>query len=146
VPVTVTPPSLAAIKEEGYYDDDVALLPEEEATLRLTPAAAAQLAKIGEGEEPGSKLALRVGVDSGGCHGYQYIMELTEERGADDYVLSAGSVPVVVDLASLRLLKNATLDYATELIGSSFRIAHNPQAKDGGNCGCGVSWELEGQV
>ncbi|BEI81877.1 hypothetical protein CcaverHIS002_0210370 [Cutaneotrichosporon cavernicola] len=146
VPVTVTPPSLAAIQEEGYYDDDVTLLPEDEAMLRLTPSAAAQLAKIGEGEKPGSQLAFRVGVDSGGCHGYQYKMELTEERGGDDYVFSAGSIPVVVDLASLRLLKNATLDYATELIGSSFRIAHNPQAKDGGNCGCGVSWELEGQL
>ncbi|GMK59247.1 hypothetical protein CspeluHIS016_0702620 [Cutaneotrichosporon spelunceum] len=146
VPVTVTPPSLSAIKEEGYYDDDVTLLPEAEAVLRLTPSAAAQLAKIGEDEKPGSQLAFRVGVDSGGCHGYQYKMELTEERGGDDYVFSAGSIPVVVDLASLRLLKNATLDYATELIGSSFRIAHNPQAKDGGNCGCGVSWELEGQL
>lgn len=146
VPVTVSPPSLSALKEEGFYDDDVALLPEDEAALRLTPAAAAQLAKIKEGEKPGSPLVLRVAVESGGCHGYQYQMELTEERGADDYVFSAGSLPVVVDLASLGLLKHATLDYATELIGSSFRIAHNPQAKDGGNCGCGVSWELEGQM
>lgn len=29
-------------------------------------------------------LALRVGVESGGCHGYQYIMEIVEERGTDD--------------------------------------------------------------
>lgn len=155
VPVTVTPPSLAAIKEEGYYDADVALVPERDAVLRLTPAATAQLALIREAEasassEGKSGLALRVAVESGGCHGYQYKMELGDERGADDYVMQPSStegvpIPVVVDLASLGLLKGATLDYATELIGSSFRIAHNPQAKDGGNCGCGVSWELEGQ-
>jgi Fe-S cluster assembly iron-binding protein IscA len=38
-------------------------------------------------EPPGvlqSNLALRVGVESGGCHGYQYTMALTEERGVDD--------------------------------------------------------------
>jgi len=37
----------------------------------------------------------------------------------------------------------ATLHHATELIGSSFRIQNNPQAKDGGACGCGVSWEAK---
>ena len=28
--------------------------------------------------------ALRVGVESGGCHGFQYIMAMTEERNVDD--------------------------------------------------------------
>lgn len=40
---------------------------------------------------------------------------------------------------SLTLLRGATVDFATELIGSSFRIIDNPQQKAG--CGCGVSWE-----
>lgn len=146
VPVAITPPSLDAVKEEGYYDDDVALLPANEPPILLSSAAVAQLAKIGAGEAPDSDLVLRVGVESGGCHGYQYKMELANDRGADDYLLvPEGALPVVVDLASAGLLKGSTLDYATELIGSSFRIAHNPQARDGGNCGCGVSWELEGQ-
>ena len=67
-------------------------------------------------------------------------------------------IPVIVDLVSLGLLKGmhrlplndneteypgATLHHATELIGSSFRLQDNPQAKEGGNCGCGVSWELK---
>lgn len=65
------------------------------------------------------------------------------------------SIPIVIDLVSLGLLKGealprrrgwadeagATLHYATELIGASFRIQDNPQAKQGGSCGCGVSWE-----
>ena len=46
---------------------------------------------------------------------------------------------VLIDPVSLALLNGATLDFATELIGSSFRVIDNPQA-DGG-CGCGVSWE-----
>jgi iron-sulfur cluster assembly 2 len=47
---------------------------------------------------------------------------------------------VIVDAVSMGLLKGSTLDFATELIGSSFRVIDNPQAK-GAGCGCGVSWE-----
>ncbi|KAK8844735.1 hypothetical protein IAR55_006585 [Kwoniella newhampshirensis] len=148
--IKVTPPSLEAIKAEGYLDDDVKLLPTEEAYLDITPEAVQQLTAITSREPPEileqGKLALRVGVESGGCHGYQYTMALTEERGADDYVLQPESIhciPVVVDLVSFGLLKGATLHHATELIGSSFRLQDNPQAKEGGACGCGVSWEAK---
>ncbi|WWD22711.1 hypothetical protein CI109_107204 [Kwoniella shandongensis] len=148
--IRVSPPSLDAIKEEGYLDDDVKLLPTEEAFLNITPEAVQQLAAITTREPPEvlaqGKLALRVGVESGGCHGYQYTMALTEERGADDYVLQPeglSCIPVVVDLVSFGLLKGATLHHATELIGSSFRLQDNPQAKEGGACGCGVSWEAK---
>ena len=40
-PIHVTPPSLDAIKEEGYLDDDVQLIPTEQATLLITPEAIA---------------------------------------------------------------------------------------------------------
>jgi hypothetical protein len=49
---------------------------------------------------------------------------------------------VFIDAMSMGLLNGAKLDFATELIGSSFRIAENPQAK-GSGCGCGVSWEAK---
>lgn len=83
VPVSVEAPDLAAIKEEGFIEDPE-LVPTEKATLAITPEATAQLAKLRSGEPADSPMALRVGVDSGGCHGYQYIMELTEEKGTDD--------------------------------------------------------------
>jgi hypothetical protein len=35
----VTPPSLKDIKEEGFFEDDVALLPDQEARLVITPQA-----------------------------------------------------------------------------------------------------------
>jgi len=82
--IKVQPPSLQKIKDEGFFDDDVKLVPESEASLVITPEAVRQLAILASKEPPDSSLALRVGVDSGGCHGYQYIMELTEERGVDD--------------------------------------------------------------
>lgn len=37
--IRVTPPSLKDIKEEGFFEDDVALLPEQEARLVITPQA-----------------------------------------------------------------------------------------------------------
>ncbi|WVO20650.1 uncharacterized protein IAS62_001949 [Cryptococcus decagattii] len=148
--IKVSAPSLAAIREEGFYDDDVKLLPPEEAFLNITPEAIQQLTRITSCEPievlSQGKLALRVGVESGGCHGYQYTMDLTEERGVDDYVLQpegVACIPVVIDLTSFGLLKGATLHHATELIGSSFRLQDNPQAKEGGACGCGVSWEAK---
>ncbi|OCF34858.1 hypothetical protein I316_03404 [Kwoniella heveanensis BCC8398] len=148
--ISVKAPSLDAIKEEGYLDEDVQLLPPEEAYLNITHDAVQQLVAITSREPPQvlseGKLALRVGVESGGCHGYQYTMALTEERGVDDYVLQPeglNCIPVVIDLVSFGLLKGATLHFATELIGSSFRLQDNPQAKQGGACGCGVSWEAK---
>ena len=49
---------------------------------------------------------------------------------------------ILVDAVSFTLLNGSTIDFAVELIGSTFRVAHNPQAK-GSGCGCGVSWELK---
>ncbi|EJD42245.1 hypothetical protein AURDEDRAFT_67965, partial [Auricularia subglabra TFB-10046 SS5] len=89
--------------------------------------------------------ALRIAVESGGCHGYQYKMELAKSREPDDYHFVHPSIQpanVYVDAVSLGLVKGSTLDYVTELIGSSFRITENPQAK-GNGCGCGVSWEAK---
>jgi hypothetical protein len=37
--IKVTPPSIEAIKEEGFFEDDVVLVPEEEARLVITPQA-----------------------------------------------------------------------------------------------------------
>jgi Fe-S cluster assembly iron-binding protein IscA len=54
-----------------------------------------------------------------------------------------GQPQVIVDSVSLGLIKGSTVDYATELVGSQFRVVDNPQAK-GSGCGCGVSWELNG--
>ncbi|KAI0343493.1 hypothetical protein BDW22DRAFT_1373425 [Trametopsis cervina] len=141
-----TPESLRAQLTEADEDEDadVELVPLEEAQLQLTERAAEQLRKIAERERDG-EAALRIAVESGGCHGYQYKMELANDRRADDYVFSHPKVKpsnVVVDAVSMGLLKGSVIDFATELIGSSFRVVENPQAK-GSGCGCGVSWELK---
>jgi iron-sulfur cluster assembly 2 len=54
---------------------------------------------------------------------------------------SPGAAKVVMDEASLELLKGSTIDYTTELIGSQFKIVGNPRAKS--SCGCGTSFDIE---
>ncbi|GAA5900383.1 hypothetical protein JCM6882_001234 [Rhodosporidiobolus microsporus] len=112
--------------------------------MRLTEAAVKQIHRA-QSAASNPDLALRLAVESGGCHGYQYKMQVTGERGEDDYLFESASpstARLLVDAASLPLVRGATIDYATELIGSSFRVMGNPQSKDAG-CGCGVSWELK---
>jgi iron-sulfur cluster assembly accessory protein len=128
--------------EGSEYDAD--LIPPEEAELEITQRAAEQLRAISQ-REGNPAAALRVAVESGGCHGYQYKMELSKHSQPDDYIFSHPVIKpsnIVVDAVSMSLLKGSTIDFVTEMIGSSFRVAENPQSK-GSGCGCGVSWELK---
>ena len=79
-------------------------------------------------------LFLRVTVDGGGCSGFQYKMELTDETTADDMVFGEA---VVTDSISLPFLKDSVISFEDALIGSEFKIT-NPNAVAG--CGCGVSF------
>ncbi|KAF8893905.1 hypothetical protein BD779DRAFT_1504065 [Infundibulicybe gibba] len=139
--VVVFQPSPEYIEQEEL---DVELLPTEAVKLVITDRAAEQLRTIAA-REKNPDAALRVSVESGGCHGYQYKMALATSRSPDDYHFIHPSIQpsnILVDAVSLSLLNGSIIDFATELIGSSFRIEDNPQSK-GNGCGCGVSWELK---
>ncbi|CED82204.1 Mitochondrial Fe-S cluster biosynthesis protein ISA2 (contains a HesB-like domain) [Phaffia rhodozyma] len=154
--IEVVPPSEEAIKQmEEENGVEAELVPWEEARIEVSEAAWNRLTAIARREKDPT-LYFRVAVDSGGCHGYQYKMDLTNDKELDDYVfnpypsesfpsLSSESISdrplsILIDPPSLKLLKGCKVDYTTELIGSAFRIKDNPQAK-GSGCGCGVSWE-----
>ncbi|EEH38962.2 iron-binding protein erpA [Paracoccidioides lutzii Pb01] len=98
---------------------------------------------------------LRVTVSSGGCHGFQYMMSLDPASKIDpeDTIFEAdggdlspdgqplrGEAKVVMDSASLELLRGSTVDYTMELIGSQFKIVDNPRAIS--SCGCGTSFDV----
>lgn len=55
--------------------------------------------------------------------------------------LASGKAKVVMDEASLELLKGSKVDYTMELIGSQFKIADNPRASS--SCGCGTSFDVK---
>ncbi|KAI8588103.1 hypothetical protein BDZ88DRAFT_423187 [Geranomyces variabilis] len=89
-----------------------------------------------------SSKMLRVTVESGGCHGFQYKMELTTETDPeDDTVFDLDGARVVVDSVSLDFVGGSTLDYVEELIGSSFQVTNNPKAES--SCGCKTSFNVK---
>jgi iron-sulfur cluster assembly accessory protein len=114
-------------------------------------------------------LALRIQVESGGCHGFQYLMslvtlpstaeptehdtEMDSALGEDDTIFqytpgevaqtttTEGAPKVVIDQPSLELLKGSKVDFTMELIGSQFKITDNPYATSA--CGCGTSFDIK---
>lgn len=109
-------------------------------------------------------LALRIQVESGGCHGFQYLMSLvtippgeleggeSSIVGEDDTIFQfvsdeASPAPpsdaarIILDEPSLELLKGSKVDFTQELIGSQFQITDNPYATT--SCGCGTSFDIK---
>ena len=97
--------------------------------------------------ESNPNLALRVTVESGGCHGFQYLMSLTNTSAIspeDDTLFESSDylgAKVVMDEPSLELLKGSKVDFTMELIGSQFKIVGNPAATS--SCGCGTSFDIK---
>ncbi|TRM69222.1 hypothetical protein BD626DRAFT_473354 [Schizophyllum amplum] len=139
--------SLLASPSPEYIEQEeisVDLVPPEQARLEITDRAAEQLQRIASRQNT-PRAGLRIAVESGGCHGYQYKMDMSTEPQPDDYHFAHPDIKpsnIFVDAVSLSLLNGSTIDFVTELIGTTFRVAANPHAA-GGGCGCGVSWELK---
>ena len=107
------------------------------AAVEISASAARRVAEILRSEAPGS--ALRVGVDGGGCSGFQYTYDIVGRHEADDLVLQQGGATVLIDQTSLEYLRGSTIDFVNDLMGQAFKI-HNPQAT--ASCGCGVSFAI----
>lgn len=116
-------------------------------------------------------LALRIQVESGGCHGFQYLMSLVTLPDSlpspssppagdssiirqDDTIFTyapdetsettqqvSGIPKIILDQPSLELLKGSKVDFTMELIGSQFKIVDNPLATS--SCGCGTSFDIK---
>ena len=113
--------------------------------VSLSPRAAHRLEKIAATDN-NPNLALRVTVESGGCHGFQYLMsldDLTKKPATEEDTLFEGTkgAKVVIDESSLELLNGSTVDYTMELIGSQFKVTGIPGATS--SCGCGTSFDIK---
>ncbi|RID42936.1 hypothetical protein BRARA_J02789 [Brassica rapa] len=93
-----------------------------------------------QSSEPEKKL-LRLGVETGGCSGFQYVFELDHKTNPDDRVFEKDGVKLVVDNVSYDFVKGATVDYVEELIRSAFVVAENPAAV--GGCSCKSSFMVK---
>jgi iron-sulfur cluster assembly accessory protein len=108
-----------------------------DATVSMTPAAAARVKAILAAEEPGA--ALRISVNGGGCSGFSYAFDIGREEPGEDIVVSLDGARVLIDQVSVGYMSGATIDFVDDLMGQAFRI-DNPMATSG--CGCGTSFSL----
>ena len=77
----------------------------------------------------------RISVKGGGCSGFKYDFSFDVKINVDDLKHEN----IVIDKSSLDMLKGSQVDFANELIGSSFKIS-NPKTKS--SCGCGISFSF----
>ena len=77
----------------------------------------------------------RIAVKGGGCSGFKY--DFSFDREIDENDIKHQNI--VVDKSSLDMLKGSEVDFAEDLIGTSFKIS-NPKTKS--SCGCGISFSF----
>ncbi len=106
--------------------------------ITLTESAAREIKNIIEQQElDQEKVCLRVGVKGGGCSGFNYLLDLTEQDGQADEQFDEHGVRIVCDPKSYLYLNGTTIDFKDEIMGRGF-VFNNPNAS--GTCGCGSSF------
>ena len=101
--------------------------------IKFTDKAIKQIDLLLSQKDKGS--FFRIAIKGGGCSGFKY--DFSYEKNPKDEDLKFNNI--IIDKASADLLKGSEIDYASDLIGDSFKIS-NPQSKS--CCGCGVSFSL----
>ncbi len=105
--------------------------------ISLTQNAARRVAAIAARKN--APPVLRLAVDGGGCAGFTYSFELADAPAPEDAVAETDGVKLVVDPASLELVRGSAVDFVEDLGGAAFRVT-NPNAQSG--CGCGSSFSV----
>lgn len=126
--------------------------------VNVTEAAAREIANIVKQQDlDPDKIRLRVGVKGGGCSGFTYLLDLTENERETDEIwefsfqlapVTAGAdggeaevetyaLKVICDPKSYLYLNGTEIDFKDELMGRGF-VFNNPNATS--TCGCGSSF------
>lgn len=108
--------------------------------INLTETAAKEIKKIIVDQNlPGEQTRLRVGVKGGGCSGFSYVLDLTEETKAEsDEEVESNGVKILIDMKSYLYLDGVEIDFRDEVMGRGF-VFKNPNATS--TCGCGSSFQ-----
>lgn len=109
--------------------------------FNLTNSAKAQIVSVCNKEDAD---AVRFSIKGGGCSGFEYDWKVEQGYVPEEYdhteELDNGK-RFVVDNVSVNYIKGATIDFVTEIMGSSFQVV-NPNASS--SCGCGESINFDG--
>lgn len=106
--------------------------------IHLTETAAKEILTIIDQQElDAEKIRLRVGVKGGGCSGFSYLLDLTEQQREADEAFDEHGITIVCDPKSYLYLNGTTIDFKDEVMGRGF-VFNNPNATS--TCGCGSSF------
>lgn len=107
-------------------------------SITLTPAALERVRNY-LASSPG-RMGLRFGVRRTGCSGWGYVVDLADHAQPDDTVFDVDGVRVIVDAASLPLVRGTQIDFARQGLNAQF-VFRNPNAD--AECGCGESFTTQ---
>jgi len=108
-------------------------------SVQLTETAAQEIKKVIAEQKMSEKVALRVGVEGGGCSGFSYKLGFDEHVDEQtDTICEMHGVRVVVDKKSLLHLDGTEIDYHSGIDKRGF-VFNNPNATK--TCGCGSSFQ-----
>jgi iron-sulfur cluster assembly protein len=110
------------------------------ASISLTPKAVEQ-AKLRLKKRGTPEAALRLGIRGGGCSGFNYVIEISDDAARErDRVFEFDGLKVFVDKKSLLYLAGSVLDYEQTLMQQGFKF-RNPHEST--SCGCGHSFTVK---
>ncbi|MBH07175.1 MAG: iron-sulfur cluster insertion protein ErpA [Phycisphaeraceae bacterium] len=106
--------------------------------IELSETAAREIKTIIQQQELDvQNVRLRVGVKGGGCSGFSYMLDLTEQHNDADESFDQHGVKIVCDAKSYLYLNGTRIDFKDEVMGRGF-VFNNPNATS--SCGCGSSF------
>src|SRR6202451_2416711 len=107
-------------------------------SVTITEKAAKEIQRVLSEQKLPETTVLRVGVNGGGCSGFQYSLGFDERTDTTkDHVSTQHGIPVAVDKKSYLFLDGTTVDFYDGLERRGFTF-DNPNAVK--SCGCGQSF------
>ena len=105
--------------------------------IKATQRAIPQLRRI-----LGKNKAVFFGAKGGGCNGFEYLLESTDEVNGEDNneLLSIDGVPMVMCGKSMFLIFGTEIDWQEDNMGNRFTFS-NPNSS--GTCGCGATFSVK---
>ena len=109
--------------------------------VQITEAAAKQLKAAMSTQELEGDLAIRAGIQGGGCSGFLYQLNVIKQEDISDFdhTDTQYDILLVVDHISTTHIKGTTIDFINDLNGYGFKFI-NPNAQT--KCGCNKSFSV----
>lgn len=107
---------------------------EEQDAILITRRALDKINSIKTENNVPPEYSLRLGTQSGGCSGMNYILGFDSELNDTDKLIELSNLNMIIDNKSIFYLMGVTLDYIDDAHGSGF-VFNNPN--NAHTCGCG---------